>query len=132
MHPDANPQGPPEKLCVIGEADPFIARLLQRFAEQSGFRVKIAQTGEAVLSCAQQDHPTLVILEPELPGKLRGWEAARILGSGENAQSARVILCTWMPESDSLSLVGRELNHLQKPDLHYSDFLDALSAVGIH
>lgn len=118
-------------LCVIGEADPFIARLLQRFAEKSGFQVRIAQTGEAVLAFAQDEQPSLVILEPELPGKLRGWEAALALNPLPGAQVIPLILCTWLSDIEAQALVGRSLPRLQKPDLHYNDFMDALSVVGM-
>jgi DNA-binding response OmpR family regulator len=132
-----------EHLCVIGEADPFLAQLLQRFVEKSGFRSRIAQSGEAVLSYAAgegvqgpsenrlQDLPALVVLDPELPGKVRGWEAAQRIASGKDTCTIPIILCAWLNEAESQSLVGQTFNHLQKPDLHYEDFLKALSAVGI-
>ena len=35
------------RMCVIGEADPFIARLLKRFAAESGLQTVVARAGEA-------------------------------------------------------------------------------------
>jgi len=44
--------------------------------------------------------------------------------------SIPIILCAWLHEAEAQALVGQPLNHLQKPDLHYTDFVNALSAVG--
>jgi CheY-like chemotaxis protein len=119
---------PALRLCVIGEADPFLAQLLQRFAEKSGYQAWIAQSGEAVLASAQQRPPDLVVLEPELPGRVRGWEAVQMLKDGEATRKIPVILCAWLNEDEAQALVGQALNHLQKPELHYRDFVDALAA----
>lgn len=118
-------------LCVIGEADPFLAQLLQRFVEKSGLHARLAQSGDAVLAYALQDRPVLIVLEPELPGKVRGWEAAQLLADGEDTGAIPIILCSWLNEAEAQALVGQALNHLQKPELHYVDFLTALFAVGL-
>jgi CheY-like chemotaxis protein len=121
----------PDGYCAIGEADPFLAQLLQRFAEKSGFLARIAQSGEAVIACVTQEQPALILLDPELPGKLRGWEAARQLLFGEDTTAIPIILCTWLNEAEAQALVDYPLNHLQKPDLHYSDFVRTLAAAGV-
>jgi DNA-binding response OmpR family regulator len=69
------------KICLIGESDPFIAQLLRRFSEKSGLEPMLARVGQDVLSLARQKSPELIIIEPDLPGKLRGWEAIHAMGS---------------------------------------------------
>jgi CheY-like chemotaxis protein len=118
--------------CVIGEADPFLAQLLQRFVEKSGLRARLAQSGDAVLACVFEEETALIILEPELPGKIRGWEAARRIADGDTTGTIPIILCSWLDEPKAQALVGQELNHLQKPELHYTDFLQAVWAVGLN
>lgn len=113
-------------VCIIGEADLFLANLLHRFAEKSGFQTRRAQTGEAVLELARQENPALVVLEPDLPGKQRGWEAARALFSDPSIPMTPLVMCAWMSEAEVRSLVGQELAYLQKPDLHYSGFTAAV------
>ena len=120
-----------KQLCIIGESDPFLARLLGRFAEKSGLRVQSARTGEEVLHLAQRDRPVLVILEPELPGKLRGWEAARALRSSDQTGDIPLIICAWLKKDEALALAGPVSAYLQKPDLHYKDFAVALAAAGV-
>ena len=112
-------------LCVIGESDPFLSRLLQRFAEKSGFKIQLAQTGDDVLALAKQNKPTLIILDPELPGKIRGWEAAQLLGT-ENLRRTSVIICSWMKKDETQALVGHMSAYMQKPDLGYEDFVEIL------
>ncbi len=125
--PDPHPTQP--RLCVIGESDPFLARLLQRFAEKSGLKVTSARTGEDVLALAQHHRPALIILEPELPGKLRGWDVIRQLR--EDSQEIPVIVCAWRKKDETLALTGPVAAYLQKPDLHYEDFVTALAAANV-
>ena len=120
-----------QRTCVIGEADPFLAQLLQRFVEKSGLRARLAQSGDAVLTFTGQDRPALIVLDPELPGKVRGWQVLQRLDAADDTRHIPVILCTWLNEDESQALVGQALNQLQKPELHYNDFLEALSAVGV-
>jgi two-component system, chemotaxis family, chemotaxis protein CheY len=119
------------RLCVIGESDLFLARLLQRFAEKSGLAVQHARTGEEVLDLARREQPALIVLEPELPGKLRGWEAAQALREDPSTSAIPLIICTWLVEAEAQALVGALITHLQKPDLHYEGFLAALDAAGV-
>jgi CheY-like chemotaxis protein len=127
----SNPDLTNKRLCIIGESDPFLARLLERFAEKSGLRVQSARTGEEVLHLGQRDRPALVILEPELPGKLRGWEAARALRASDQTRDIPLIICAWLRKDEALALAGPVSAYLQKPDLHYEEFVAALAAAGV-
>lgn len=118
-----------KRLCVIGESDPFLSRLLQRFAEKSGFNIQPAQTGEDLLALAQQNKPALIILDPELPGKVRGWEVAQLLVAKSPRRRPSVIICSWMKKDEAQALVGEISTYLQKPDLRYEDFIEAIKAV---
>jgi DNA-binding response OmpR family regulator len=119
------------RTCLIAEADPFIARLLQRFAEESGLRAIHARVGQDVLEMIQQFQPALVILDPELPGKIRGWDIAHSLRSEVVSCTIPLISCSWLTEIEVLALIGEVQGNLQKPDLHYEDFIEALNKAGI-
>ena len=119
------------RICLIGEHDPFIARLLQRFGQESGLQTVHARVGEEVLALARELKPAVIILEPELPGKVRGWEAvAALRGDGELCDIP-VITCAWLCRPDAERLAGVSHGFLQKPDLHYADFLAALMDSGL-
>lgn len=117
--------------CLIGEADPFIARLLRRFAEESGLKTVRAKVGQDVLEVARQIKPAVIILEAELPGEVRGWEAIHILKADQETCDIPVITCSWLGEAEARELVGHVASHLQKPELHYEDFLAALRAADV-
>ena len=86
--------------CVIGEADPFLARLLERFVKKSGLRTKRAQTGEALLDLVEREKPALIILEPQLPGKVKGWEAYQQLKVEPETCHIPMIICSWLNEDE--------------------------------
>jgi len=119
------------KTCLIGESDPFIARLLLRFSEKSGLDPIQARVGEEVLRLAQERPPCVIIVDPELPGRLRGWEAVHSLRQDSGLRHAAVITCSWLPAAQAAALVGVTKGHLQKPDLYYRDFLAMLEAIGL-
>ncbi len=119
-----------DRLCVIAESDPFLARLLQRYAEKSGLRIQLARTGDDILELAKRT-PALIILDPELPGKVRGWEAAQTLKSVKQTSGIPVIVCSWLKKPEALALVGQISAYMQKPDLSYEDFADALKMAGV-
>jgi len=119
------------RICLIGESDPFIAQLLRRFSEESGFKPLQARVGQDVLSLARQQPPELVIIEPDLPGKLRGWEAIHAMRKEPRLCTTPVITCYWRLAADAAELVHSADGHLQKPELHYDDFLAMLKAIGI-
>src|SRR5262245_30460770 len=115
-----------QPLCIIGESDQFLSRLLQRFAEKSGLQVQFVRTGDEILDLLQKSKPVLIILEPELPGKTRGWEAIRAIRINSQTSEIPVIVCTWLDRDDTLAFTGPVSAYLQKPDLHYEDFVAAL------
>ena len=117
--------------CVIGEADPFIARLLWRFAEKSGMQAVHARLGQEVLELAYQTQPGVIVLEPELPGQMRGWEAVGALRADQAICHIPVIVCSWLEEVDAQALVGEMSGYLQKPELHYEDFVAVLKQAGV-
>jgi CheY-like chemotaxis protein len=118
-------------ICVIAEADPFITRLLLRFAEESGLKGIQTQVGQDVLEFARQDKPAVIILDPELPGKMRGWEVIRALRDASETCQIPLITCSWKTGVDVTHFVGDVQGNLQKPDLHYDDFVQALRQAGV-
>ena len=117
--------------CVIGESDPFVAQLLQRFAEMCGLEVVRASVGQDVLELAKQVGPVVVILDAELPGNPRGWEIVPALRSEPVTSATPLISCSWISETRASELMGSLAGHLQKPELHYEDFLMALDRAGV-
>ncbi len=122
------PSTPP--ICLIGESDTFLARLLTRFCEGCGLSAVRAQVGEELEALAAECHPDLIILDVELPGEHRGWQAAQVLKAQNGAAGVPVISCSWLTRSDAAALAPDCAAYLQKPDLHYDDFVAALRDAG--
>lgn len=118
-------------ICIIGESDPFVAHLLQRFAEKSGFEVKRAMISQDFLDLVKTSNPAVVILDAELPGTMQGWETIQSLRRGTKTSLIPVISCSWLNKDKATELMGPLAGHMQKPDLHYEDFLVALQNAGI-
>lgn len=121
----------PSQICMIGEADPFLYQLLRRFTETCGLLPRHAVTGEAMMDLLQHEKPQLVILEPQLPGTLRGWEVAQWILTNPETRSIPLVICSWLDKTEVHSLVGKSVIHLQKPDLHFNGFLYAVTSAGI-
>ncbi len=119
------------RVCLIAEADPFIASLLLRFAEGSEIECVRAGAEDDVLELARQLNPAAIIIDDELPGDLIGWEVIRAIKADEALRDIAVISCSWLTEPEMRSLVGGLAGHLQKPDLRYGDFKRALRAAGV-
>lgn len=118
-------------ICVIGESDPFVAHLLQRFAEKSGLDVKRAVVSQDFLDLVRCFHPAVVIVDAELPGDIIGWETIRILRGEEMTSGLPVISCSWVNKEKVTELMGPLSGHMQKPELHYEDFLASLQNAGV-
>ncbi len=86
-----------------------------------------AQVGEEVTILAEEHHPDLIVLDVELPGEQRGWEAIATLRTAAEGNGAPIIACSWLARVDAMSLVPDCAAYLQKPDLHYDDFVQAVS-----
>jgi len=127
----SNISGSMTRMCVIGEADPFIARLLKRFAAGSGRQTVVAPVGQDVVELTRHVKPAVVIVEAELPGTMRGWEAVRALRADREICNIPVIICSWLQEADVHALVDEVTGHLQKPELLYEDFEAALREAGV-
>lgn len=69
-----------EQILVI-EDEPKIADFIHRGLTYEGFRVQVANDGEAGLSAARENLPDLIVLDVMLPG-LDGIEVCRRLRSG--------------------------------------------------
>lgn len=120
-----------KRLCIIAEANPFVTRLLQRFAEKKGLEVINVQVGQDILKQARRENVAVIIIDPELPGKMRGWDVVRQLRKDTETSAIPIIACSWMDESALRKLAGELNGNLLKPEIHYEDFVSALNRAGV-
>ena len=62
-----------QQILVVDDSEDM-RELLQRLLERAGYRVVIAQDGQASLTQAKLHHPALVLMDLSLPD-MDGWEA---------------------------------------------------------
>ena len=78
----------PQTIMIVAN-DPNITYLLQRYAEESGFRTVSACQGKDVLDLAHHTHPVLIILDTELPGSAGSHMLHGLRTEADTAQHSR-------------------------------------------
>ncbi len=68
-----------EQTLVVIEDDHHISDLVAMYLRRDGFRVLQADDGERGLELVEREHPSLVIVDIGLPGKLDGFDVCRRL-----------------------------------------------------
>jgi CheY-like chemotaxis protein len=115
------------KLMVV-ENDPYFIYLLRLYAEQSGFAVVCTNSGLGALALAEQERPSVIVLESELP-EINGWEILRSLRTRPLTYTIPVVMCLWQDSKQECNASPSE-GFLHKP-MGYEDFVVALKDVGV-
>jgi DNA-binding response OmpR family regulator len=117
---------------MIAAHDPNITYLLQRYAEESGFRAVSACQGKDVLDLAHQAHPALIILDAELPGTT-GQKLLNGLQAEATTRHIPVVLYSGLddPAEDADASAMGVTGYLPKAVM-YDDFVAALKQAGVH
>ena len=105
----------PKKVLVV-EDDPDIVKLLKFHLEAEGFRVLIAEDGEAGLKTSRDELPALILLDLMLP-KMSGLDLCRILKGDKKTEAIPIIMVTAKGEEVD-RVVGFELgadDYVAKP-----------------
>jgi DNA-binding response OmpR family regulator len=116
---------------MIAETDQFIAKLLVRFSEESGFETYLVKEEDDIFAQIYQTKPELIIFDVEYPGDMIGWEILRTLKTDSETNGIKLISCSWMNSSEVQSLTGNLSGYLQKPDITFQGFEDVLKSAGI-
>lgn len=115
------------KLMLV-ENDPYFIYLLKLYAEQSGFVVINTNSGLNALSLAEEERPTVIVLESDLP-EVTGWEILQDLRSRPLTHEIPVVMCLWHDSQQLCDMTHTE-RLLRKP-MQYEDFVVALKGVGV-
>lgn len=103
---------------LVIEDDVHIRTVVESYLRQAGYRVLTAADGATGLVIAQQEKPTLLILDLMLPG-LDGWEITRRLRSHSDPTLAQLyILMLTARVEETERIVGLELgadDYVTKP-----------------
>ncbi len=118
-------------ICLIGESDWFMLQTFERFATAAGFQVERVQVGQELVAAARALKPDVIVLNIELPGLLRGWEAALAIQSAPNLRHIPIIGCSRLDPDDVRIRVSHLAAYIRKPNLSYTGFVAALAAANL-
>ena len=113
---------------MIAAHDPNIVYLLQRYAEESGFKAIKASQSKDILDLARHTNPALIILDIEMPG-MACENVLRRLKTEPATRHIPVIIYSCLDEQ-ALDQEGAA-GYLQK-SIMYDDFLAVLKHTGIY
>jgi CheY-like chemotaxis protein len=97
----------PERL-VVADDDAEALLLMEQALGLHGYQVWTASNGEEALTCIEECHPDLILLDTEMP-VLDGYEVVRRLQAGDSTRDIPVILITSRPidrERDRVRVLG--------------------------
>lgn len=112
-------------VMILGSEARFIY-LVRCYTERSGHQAFVAPIDEEAIALAEQERPTMIMLEPDLmlPASR---DLLRALKTGRATRDIPVIVCSWQDEDTSI-LASEADSYLQKP-VSYEGFLAALKEV---
>jgi len=101
------------KLVLVIDDDPDSRMLITRYAEDEGFRVLAASSGEQGLELARSIRPQIILLDLMMPG-VDGWQVLRLLKADEALRDIPVVVISIVASENRCSLVGA-VDLLDKP-----------------
>lgn len=117
------------RTCLIAAYDPWLLQLLRVFTEESGFRVVQVHEAQDVLPMVEQENPAAILLQIDLPGRIKGGELLQVLNQNPLLKHIPVLAFSWQNEGAG-DLANSVAAYLQEP-VTYDAFVDALHKAGI-
>lgn len=116
-----------DNIMVVGE-DSHFCYLMRSYIRRSTHHSLFVLPGDNVVETACREHPTVIIIDVDLPG-MSGWKLLRALKLSEATREIPVVVCSWMSEKERGAKEGASV-YLRMPIL-FGDFIEALNSVGI-
>jgi two-component system, OmpR family, KDP operon response regulator KdpE len=116
------PSAPPARL-LLADRDPALRRVLYLALEAHGYQVMLADTANALLELAGQEHPDLIVLDRSLPGAAAAIRALRHTGA------TPVLLLTWSADPDRQAMLDIAAEEALTKPFGIGQLLDRLQAL---
>ncbi len=115
MMDDHYPTEQKQQILVVDDSEDM-RDLLQRLLERAGYRVVVAEDGQASLTQAKLYHPDLILMDLSLPD-MDGWEAVGHLRKMREFRSTPIIAVTAhvSPQESARALAAGCTSHIGKP-----------------
>jgi DNA-binding response OmpR family regulator len=115
---------------LIAAHDPWVIQLFRIYAEESGFQISQAYESQDVFANIQVEIPTVILIEADIPGHMKGWEVLTNLRAEPETRGIPILVFSWQDPGISNSTGEDKTEFLQGP-VTYDSFVDALKKVGI-
>ena len=116
------------KTILLAAADPNIAYLLQRYAEESGFATVSAHESQAALDLAHRARPALIIVEVDRPS-MTGRQMLAQLKAEPRTSDIPIVVYSYSDEETEEPPAGAAGRLTQA--VLFDDFLTMLENVGV-
>ena len=91
-----------DDLVLIVDDDPTLRMIARATLEKAGFRVEEAEDGEQALKKFIQHHPTVIMMDVEMP-KLNGFEACKRIREDAVGAHIPILITTGLEDFDSIN-----------------------------
>ncbi len=104
-----------QRILVVDDSEDM-RDLLQRLLERAGYRVVVAQDGQASLTQAKRHHPDLILMDLSLPD-MDGWEAVAHLRKMREFRTTPILAVTAhvSPFEEDRAMAAGCTAHIGKP-----------------
>ncbi len=116
--------------CLIAAHDPFFIQLLKAYAVESGFCVKLAYESQEVIPGIQQESPSIILIQMDLPGQMKSKEILNSIKENVETRNIPILVFYSQLSTDQLEQVNLASAILQEP-ISYEDFQNALRKSGV-
>ncbi len=116
--------------CLIVAHDPWFIQLLRIYTEEIGYCVMQAYEGQDVLPIVRRDPPDFILIEEDLPGKVKIADLLYALRAEPVSQALPIVVFSWQGQGIVKEMPQYDTSHLQAP-ITFESFVDALKDAGI-
>jgi CheY-like chemotaxis protein len=116
--------------CLIAAHDPWFIQLIRVYSIECGLSATEAFVSQDILPAIHHDHPSVILLQIDLPGQVQGPELACSIRKDPLANSIPIILFYSLATTMSPELAEVASTSIQEP-VSFGAFQEALEKAGI-
>jgi CheY-like chemotaxis protein len=116
-------------ICLIAEDTQPVIYLLQTYVKMCGMQALIAVEGEQVFNIARQNRIAVILLNQELPGKIRGWDV--LLALKADPDLCHIPVITYQMDENKQAHREDEANACLQMPLLFESFRETLEHIGL-
>jgi CheY-like chemotaxis protein len=116
--------------CLIAAHDPWFIQLIRVYSMECGLNAAEAFVSQDILPVVHQEHPSVILLQADLPGQVRGLELVSSIHKDPVARSIPIIIFHSQAFSVTPELAEMASACIQEP-VSFGAFQEALRKAGI-